>query len=78
MLAHRVVGQLKRSRVIELVPVTLALAEQAAVIASDYRIHGCDAIYVALASQLEDCLITLDRQQLERAAVIVDIRKPKG
>ena len=75
-LAHRVVGQLKRSRVIELVPITLALAEQAAVIAGDYRIRGCDAIYVALASQLEDCLITLDQQQLERAAAIVDIRKP--
>lgn len=75
-LAHRVVGQLKRSRVIELVPVTIALAEQAAVIAGDYRIRGCDAIYVALASQLEDCLITLDQQQLERAAAIVDIRKP--
>ena len=75
-LAHRVVGQLKRSRVIELVPVTHTLAEQAAVIAGDYRIRGCDAIYVALASQLEDCLITLDQQQLERAAAIVDIRKP--
>ena len=75
-LAHRVVGQLKRSRVIELVPITLALAEQAAVIAGDYRIRGCDAIYVALASQLTDCLITLDQQQLERAAAIVDIRKP--
>jgi predicted nucleic acid-binding protein len=76
VLAHRVVEQLKRSRVIELVPVNLALAEQAAVIAGDYRIRGCDAIYVALASQLEDCLITLDQQQLERAAAIVDIRKP--
>ncbi|MGB6420439.1 MAG: PIN domain-containing protein [Anaerolineales bacterium] len=76
VLAHRVVGQLKRSRVIELVPVTLALAEQAAVIAGDYRIRGCDAIYVALASQLVDCLVTLDQQQLERAAAIVDIRKP--
>lgn len=76
VLAHRVVGQLKRSRVIELVPVTLALAEQAAVIAGDYHIRGCDAIYVALASQLEDCLVTLDQQQLERAAAIVDIRKP--
>ena len=75
-LAHRVVGQLKRSRLIELVPVSLAIAEQAAVIAGDYRIRGCDAIYVALASQLEDCLITLDQQQLERAAAIVDIRKP--
>lgn len=75
-MAHRVVGQLKRSSVIELVPVTHAIAEQAAVIAGDYRIRGCDAIYVALASQLEDCLITLDQQQLERAAGIVDIRKP--
>ena len=75
-LAHRVVGQLKRSRVIELVPVTHALAEQAAFIAGDYRIRGCDAIYVALASKLEDCLITLDQQQLERGGAVVSVGRP--
>ena len=48
-LAHRVVQQLLRSKVIELVPVTTAMAERSAAIAADHRIRGCDAIYVALA-----------------------------
>ena len=75
-LAQRVVDQLKRSEAIELVPVTSALAEQAAAIAADHRIRGCDAIYVALASRLGDSLVTLDRQQLERAAAVVAVRQP--
>jgi predicted nucleic acid-binding protein len=75
-LAHRVVRQMKRPGLIELVPVTLALAERAATIAADQRIRGCDAIYVALADQLGDCLVTLDRQQLERSAAVVSAREP--
>jgi predicted nucleic acid-binding protein len=75
-LAHQVVRQLAHSKVIELSPVTAALAERAATIAADHRIRGCDAIYVALAEQLDDCLVTLDQQQLECGAAVVTIRKP--
>jgi predicted nucleic acid-binding protein len=77
-LAHRVVQQLTRSKVIELLPVTRAMAEQAAAIAADHRIRDCDAVYVALAQQSADCLITLDRQQLERGAAVVNTREPSG
>jgi predicted nucleic acid-binding protein len=77
-LAHQVVQQLLQSKVINLVPVTQALTERAAAIAADYQIRGCDAIYVALAEQLADCLITLDQQQLERGSVIVTTRKPEN
>ncbi len=75
-LAHRVVQQLLHSNVIELIPVTVAMAEQAAAIAADHRIRGCDAVYVALAKQLNDHLITLDRQQLVRGTAVVTVRKP--
>ena len=75
-LAQRVVDQLKRSEMIEWVPVTSALAEQAAAIAADHRIRGCDAIYVAVAGRLGDSLVTLDRQQLERAAAVVTVHQP--
>jgi predicted nucleic acid-binding protein len=75
-LAHRVVQQLARSEVIELIPVTQAMAEQAAGIAGEHRIRGCDAVYVALAQQLSDTLVTLDRQQLERGAALVTVRTP--
>lgn len=75
-LAHQVVQQLLHSKVIELIPVTVALAERAATIAADHRIRGCDSIYVALADQLGDYLVTLDQQQFERGATVVTIRKP--
>ena len=75
-LAHRVVQQLARSEVIELIQITKAMAERAAAIAAEYRIRGCDAVYVALADQLSDTLVTLDRQQLERGAAVVTVRAP--
>ncbi len=75
-LAHRVVQQLARSEAIQLIPVTLALAEQAALLAAEHQIRGCDAIYVALADQLSEALITLDRQQRERGAAVVPIQAP--
>ena len=76
VLAQRAVQQLVQSGLIELVPVTLAMAERAAAITADHRIRGCDAIYVALADHLDDCLVTLDRQQLDRSAAIVRTREP--
>jgi len=76
ILAREAVEQLVRSRVIELLPVAAALARRAAIIAAEQRIRGCDAIYVALAEQLNDDLITLDRQQLERGAAVVVTRQP--
>ncbi|MFC2037260.1 type II toxin-antitoxin system VapC family toxin [Chloroflexota bacterium] len=75
-LAHRVVQQLRHSEVIELIPVTLTIAGQAATIAANYRIRGCDAVYIALADHRGDSLITLDRQQLGRGAAIVAVREP--
>ncbi|MBE2201364.1 MAG: PIN domain-containing protein [Anaerolinea sp.] len=53
-----------------LFPVSASLAYKAAVIAATYQIRGCDAIYVALAETLDEELITLDRQQGERAKSI--------
>jgi len=75
-LARQVVQQLARSRTVELVPVGLTLAERAANIAADHHIRGCDAVYVALAEQLDDYLVTLDEQQLERGAAATVTRRP--
>jgi predicted nucleic acid-binding protein len=77
-LAHQVVEQLLHSRVIELVPVTSKIAERAAAIAADHQIRGCDALYVALAQELGDYLVTLDQQQLERGAAVVTTHRPQG
>jgi predicted nucleic acid-binding protein len=75
-LAHQAVRQLLSSEVIELTPVTTTVTERAAAIAADHRIRGCDAVYVALAEQLDDCLVTLDQQQFERGTAVVTVRKP--
>ena len=75
-LAHRVAQQLARSEAIELIQITMAMAERAAEVAAEHRIRGCDAVYVALADQLSDTLVTLDRQQLERGAALVTVRAP--
>jgi predicted nucleic acid-binding protein len=75
-LAREVVRQLLRAPTIELVSVTVELAERAAGIAADCRIPGCDALYVALAQEAGDDLVTLDRQQLERGQTVVVARRP--
>ena len=75
-LVLRVVKQLRHSGAVELVPVTLSLGERAGLIAADHRIRGCDAVYIALALQSGDCLVTLDQQQLERGASVVTTREP--
>jgi predicted nucleic acid-binding protein len=74
--AHRAVDQLQRSEVVELVPISQAMAERAATIAADHRIRGCDAVYTALADQLGERLITLDRQQLQRRGAGVVTQEP--
>jgi predicted nucleic acid-binding protein len=75
-LAHQVIQQLWYSKIIDLAPVTPKLARRAAAVAADHQIRGCDAVYVALAEQLGDYLITLDQQQLERGAVVITTRRP--
>lgn len=75
-LANQAVQQLLQAQLIDLVPISSTLAERAAAIAAAYQIRGCDAIYVALAEQLGDELVTLDQQQLERGAAVVTARRP--
>jgi predicted nucleic acid-binding protein len=69
-LAKKVVQTLLEAPFIQLVPVSAALAQQAAGIAATGRIRGCDAVYVALAELLGEELVTLDRQQGERAGTV--------
>ena len=74
--ARKVAETLKRSQAITLHTVSLSMADRAAVIASEHRIRGCDALYVALAEALDKALFTLDRQQKERGAAVVVTRSP--
>lgn len=75
-LAQKVIQQLKQSGLIDLAPVTLSLATRAATIAAEHKIRGCDAIYVALAEQRGEMLVSLDQQQIERASQVVATHRP--
>lgn len=75
-LANRAVQQLQQSNIIALAPILQPLAGLAADIASRYRIRGCDSLYVALAQQTGEALVTLDHQQLERGITAAPVYRP--
>lgn len=58
------------------VAVDRSLSRLATHLAAKCRLRGCDAIYVALAQQEGARLVTWDRQQLERAAGLVETITP--
>jgi predicted nucleic acid-binding protein len=73
---QQVVEQISQLSFLELIPIDYSLAELAASIAVNYRIRGCDALFVALAQQRNEPLVTLDKQQRERGAAVVTIIEP--
>ncbi len=75
-LAQQVIQLLGQGGLFELVPISLALAEQAAAVAISAQIRGCDAVYVALAQQLNQTLITLDHEQLARGTAVIHVQTP--
>jgi predicted nucleic acid-binding protein len=63
-------------KLIGILPVTVAMARLAAEIAATASIKGCDAIYVALAAQLNQVLVTFDDEQLERGSRVARVERP--
>ncbi len=61
---------------IQCVPLDDTLAQEAAEIAADRALRGADAIYVAVARRYGCTLVTLDREQRERAAPMVRTLTP--
>lgn len=70
------VNELRRLPGLSVVGVDETLGDVSAGIAASKRIRGCDAVYVALAKALDAGLITLDRQQRERAPASVVAQTP--
>ena len=65
-----------RASGVKIVEISVTLAAKAAQIASLHRVRGCDAVYLALSDQLSVPLVTLDNQQRERGAAVVQTIAP--
>ncbi|WP_129675749.1 type II toxin-antitoxin system VapC family toxin [Candidatus Chloroploca sp. Khr17] len=61
---------------IQLVSLDDRLAEEAVELAADRALRGADAVYVAVARRYRCALVTLDREQRERAALVVRTLTP--
>lgn len=70
------VDLLRDLRHIQFVPLDAAVTQEAAEIAADRALRGADALYVAVARRYGCALVTLDREQRERAAPVVRTLTP--
>lgn len=61
-----------------LLPLDAARAAAAAEAAAATGVRGADAVYLALARELGEPLVTLDRQQLERGGRTAAVRRPSS
>jgi predicted nucleic acid-binding protein len=61
---------------VRIIPLDDLLMEKATNIAADYALRGADAVYVAVARDYDCILVSLDREQRERATSIVRTLKP--
>jgi predicted nucleic acid-binding protein len=75
-IARGFITQLQQISLFHFIPVDNTLGQQAAALAAEHQIRGCDAIYVALAEARSTTLITLDHQQRERVPLQVKAYTP--
>ncbi len=75
---HEAVRQLRALPNLVLVPIDERLATLSAQLAADLRLKGADAIYVAVAAQLDLPLISWDREQIERGGRLITALRPDG
>jgi predicted nucleic acid-binding protein len=73
---HQFATNLQRLPHLVLVPLDLTLAQQALNIAAYHRLRGSDAVYTAVAGRFACPLITLDREQHDRVADVLQTYFP--
>ena len=61
---------------VQLEPLTERRSLHAAEIARVTAVRGADAVYLQLAAERGDVLVTLDRQQLERGSAVARVERP--
>jgi len=75
-LARETLASLRQATFIQLAEVSLSTALRAAELAARAGLKGCDAVYVAFAEEEHASLVTLDREQAERAAEFIPVLSP--
>jgi predicted nucleic acid-binding protein len=75
-LALQFTAALKRLPHLVLVPLDATLADQAVDVAAQYRLRGSDSVYASVALRFGATLVTLDREQRERAAPLMKSLTP--
>jgi len=75
-VASEAVSSLDDLRILELVPLSEERGRRAAEIAAATAVRGADAIYLELARDRHDVLVSLDRQQLERGNAVIEVERP--
>ncbi|WP_456475338.1 type II toxin-antitoxin system VapC family toxin [Candidatus Pyrohabitans sp.] len=71
------VGILRQLPNIVFIPIDSELADLSSKLAAEYKLRGCDAIYVGVASYFNAKLVTLDKEQQKRAPSYVEAITPK-
>ncbi len=75
-LADEVLATLDERGWIDFVDLDSARSRNAAEIAAATGVRGADAVYLELAVQRGEALVTLDRQQLERGSAVARVETP--
>jgi predicted nucleic acid-binding protein len=75
-LARQFAGSMQRLPHLILIPIDRTLARQALDIAATHRLRGSDAVYAAVAQRFACPLVTLDREQHDRAAGLLQTFYP--
>ena len=75
-LGYQIGQQILRMPTMQLINVDTSMGQLAAKIASEHKLRGADAIYVATAQRLDVALISWDHEQLARASSIITTTTP--
>lgn len=75
-LAKEVVTNLSSLSTMRLVPLDSQLVQISVNIAADLQLRAADAVYVAVANQLNIPLVSWDREQLHRASGLITTYTP--
>jgi predicted nucleic acid-binding protein len=77
-LALAAASTLELDDLIELVPLDTERSRRASQLAATAGVRGADAVYLGLAAERGDVLVTWDRQQLERGTGVAEVERPSG